>query len=45
MNLPGVSQDLEDLNVWEKLKQDCKSELEQAKKELKDSILTIHSLR
>jgi two-component system, NarL family, sensor histidine kinase DegS len=41
MNLPDISQNSEGLNVWEKLKQDCKSELEQGKKELKETITLI----
>lgn len=36
MNLPSKSQDQEELNIWEKIKQDCRNELEQAQKELKD---------
>jgi two-component system sensor histidine kinase DegS len=41
MNLPSPSQDKEGLNVWEKLKQECKNELDQAKKELKETITLI----
>ncbi len=37
MNLPSKSQEQDELNIWEKLKQDCRNELEQAQKELKDS--------
>jgi len=36
MNLPSNTQEHEELNIWEKLKQDCRNELEQAQKELKD---------
>jgi two-component system, NarL family, sensor histidine kinase DegS len=36
MNLPSKSQEEDELNIWEKLKQDCRNELEQAQKELKD---------
>src|SRR4030042_6727732 len=41
MNLPSKSQDLEELNIWEKLKQDCKNELQQAQKELREIIMLI----
>ncbi|OGO11008.1 MAG: hypothetical protein A2Y53_00760 [Chloroflexi bacterium RBG_16_47_49] len=41
MNLPSGSQDQEELNIWEKLKQDCKSELEHAQMELKEIIMLI----
>lgn len=36
MNLPSKSQEQDELNIWDKLKQDCRNELEQAQKELKD---------
>jgi len=36
MNLPSKTQEQDELNIWEKLKQDCRNELEQAQKELKD---------
>jgi two-component system sensor histidine kinase DegS len=38
MNLPSKTQDQEELNSWEMLKQDCKNELEQTKKELREII-------
>jgi two-component system sensor histidine kinase DegS len=41
MNLSDASQDLEIVNVWEKLKQDCKDELDQANKELVETITLI----
>ena len=41
MDLPSKSQETEAPLVWEKLKQDCKSELEQAQKELKEINLLI----
>lgn len=41
MNLPSKSQEQEELTIWEKLKQDCRSELEQAQKELKEIIMLI----
>jgi two-component system sensor histidine kinase DegS len=36
MDLPSKIQDQDELNIMEKLKQDCRNELEQAQKELKD---------
>ena len=36
MNLPTKSQEPEEQNTLEKLKLDCKTELEQAQKELKE---------
>jgi two-component system sensor histidine kinase DegS len=41
MNLPSISQEVEEPSVWEKLKQDCGSELEQAQKELQEIIMLI----
>lgn len=41
MNLPSKAQEPEDLSLWEKLKQDCRSELDQAQKELKEILLLI----
>ena len=38
MNLPGKTQDNSELSVWDKLNQDCRAELEQAKKEEKEII-------
>src|SRR4030043_1828811 len=38
MNLPGKTQENSELSVWEKLNQDCRAELEQAKKEGKEII-------
>jgi two-component system sensor histidine kinase DegS len=36
MNLPSKSQETEEESVWEKIKQDCRVELEQAQKELRE---------
>lgn len=36
MNLPSISQDSESLTIWESLKNECKTELDQAQKELKE---------
>jgi two-component system sensor histidine kinase DegS len=36
MNLPSKSQEIEEVNIWEKLRQECRSELDQARKELKE---------
>ncbi len=41
MNLPSKTQDTEELTVWETLKQDCRSELENAQKELREIIMLI----
>ena len=41
MNLPSKSQSQEELTIWEKLKLDCISELDQAQKELKEIIMLI----
>jgi two-component system sensor histidine kinase DegS len=41
MNLPSKTQDQEALTIWEKLKQDCKFEVEQAQKEAKDIVTLI----
>jgi two-component system sensor histidine kinase DegS len=41
MNLPSKSQEPEEQNTLEKLKLDCKTELEQAQKELKEIIMLI----
>jgi two-component system sensor histidine kinase DegS len=41
MSLPSKVQDLELQSTWEKLRQDCQTELEQAQKELKEIILLI----
>ena len=41
MNLPSKTQDQEELTILEKLKQDCRIELEQAQKELKEIIMVI----
>jgi two-component system sensor histidine kinase DegS len=41
MNLLDASQDQGELNVWEKLKEDCKAELDRAKKELNDTVTLI----
>lgn len=41
MNLPDKSMTEEDLSTWEKLKLDCRNELEQAQKELKEILMLI----
>src|SRR4030043_459744 len=41
MDLPSKTQDQEELTILEKLKQDCKIELEQAQKELKEILMLI----
>jgi two-component system sensor histidine kinase DegS len=41
MNLPTLTEGQEELNIWEKLKQDCGLELEQAQKEVKEVITLI----
>ena len=41
MNLPSKTQDSDGLTVWAKLNQDCKAELDQAGKELKEVITLI----
>jgi two-component system, NarL family, sensor histidine kinase DegS len=41
MDLPSKTQDQEDLTYWEKLRQDCRSELEQTQKELKEIVMLI----
>ncbi len=41
MNLPSKTQVHDELNIWEKLRQDCRNELEQAKKELKENITLV----
>jgi two-component system sensor histidine kinase DegS len=41
MTLPSEIQDQEDLSIWEKLKQDCRIELEQTQKELKEIVMLI----
>ena len=41
MNLPSKSQEVEEVNIWEKLRQDCRSELDQARKELKEIVTMI----
>jgi two-component system sensor histidine kinase DegS len=41
MNLPSTTQDQEGLNIWEKLRQDCQNELEQSRKELKETATMI----
>jgi two-component system sensor histidine kinase DegS len=41
MNLPNMTQEPEEQSIWEKLKQDCRSELEQAQKEQKEIIMLI----
>jgi two-component system, NarL family, sensor histidine kinase DegS len=41
MNLPDKTQESEEGTLWEKLKLDCKYELEQAQKELKEIIMLI----
>jgi two-component system, NarL family, sensor histidine kinase DegS len=41
MNLPSKSQGPEEQTLWEQLKQDCISELEQAQRELKEIIMLI----
>ena len=41
MNLPDKSMSEEDLSTWEKLKLDCRNELEQAQKELKEILMLI----
>lgn len=41
MNLPSKSQEQEIENVWDKLKQDCRNELQQAQKELKEITMLI----
>jgi two-component system sensor histidine kinase DegS len=40
MTLPSKTQDQEELSIWEKLRQDCRIELEQTQKELKE-IMTL----
>ncbi len=41
MNLPNTTQDTENLGILEKLRQDCKNELEHARKELKETVTLI----
>jgi two-component system sensor histidine kinase DegS len=41
MNLPSKAQEPEETSLWEKLKQDCRTELEQSQKELKEILLLI----
>jgi two-component system, NarL family, sensor histidine kinase DegS len=41
MDLPSKTQDQEDLTFWEKLRQDCRFELEQTQKELKEIVMLI----
>lgn len=41
MNLPSSTQESIDLSAWEILKQDCRSELEKAQKELKEIIMLV----
>jgi two-component system sensor histidine kinase DegS len=41
MTLPSKIQDQENLSIWEQLKQDCRNELEQTQKELKEIITLI----
>jgi two-component system sensor histidine kinase DegS len=41
MTLPSKAQDQEELSIWEKLKQDCRIELEQTQKELKEITILI----
>jgi two-component system sensor histidine kinase DegS len=41
MNLPSTTQDHEGLGIWEKLRQDCKNELDHARVELKETITLI----
>jgi two-component system sensor histidine kinase DegS len=41
MVLPSKTEDQDELSVWDKLKQDCKIELEQARKDLKEIITLI----
>src|SRR4030043_2180911 len=41
MDLPSKTQDQEELTILEKLKQDCKIELEQTQKELKEILMLI----
>jgi two-component system sensor histidine kinase DegS len=41
MTLPSKTQDQEEVTVWEKLKQDCKIEQEQAQKELKEIMMLV----
>src|SRR4030043_1774461 len=41
MDLPSKTQDQEELTILEKLKQDCKIELEQTQKEIKEIIMLI----
>src|SRR4030043_1292216 len=41
MDLPSKTQDQEELTILEKLKQDCRSELDQAQSELKEIIMLI----
>ena len=41
MDLPSKTQDQEELTFWEKLRQDCRIELEQTQKELKEIVMLI----
>jgi two-component system sensor histidine kinase DegS len=41
MNLPGQTQDHDELNPIDQLKQECRNELEQARKQLKETITLI----
>jgi two-component system, NarL family, sensor histidine kinase DegS len=41
MTLPSNAQDPEELSIWEKLRQDCRFELEQTQKELNEIVLLI----
>ena len=41
MVLPSITDDEEDITAWDKLKQDCKIELEQARKDLKEIVTLI----
>jgi two-component system sensor histidine kinase DegS len=41
MTLPSGRQDQEELSIWEKLRQDCRIELEQTQKELKEIVMLI----
>ncbi len=41
MTLPSGTRDQEELSIWEKLRQDCRIELEQTQKELKEIVMLI----